>query len=117
MSLGGAPAFVRGAPLFPRDLAPPQERAASPELPPAAAGLLPTSAPAAAETPAGAADASEFRTAATAVTTQIRKAEAGAPGRAGYLGVHASPDRRGRLVIDEVEAGSPAAKAGLEPGD
>ena len=35
----------------------------------------------------------------------------------GYLGVHVIPNKDGKLVIDQVEDGSPAAQAGLQRGN
>ncbi|MFN3653097.1 MAG: M6 family metalloprotease domain-containing protein [Armatimonadota bacterium] len=63
--------------------------------------------------------ADDFRTVATAVTAQIQEpaASTATPGGAGYLGVHAVLNPKGHLVLDEVEADSPAARAGLQPGD
>jgi M6 family metalloprotease-like protein len=62
-------------------------------------------------------DLSDFKTVETAATTQIRAPAAGPSGRTGYLGVNAGPDRRGKLSVVEVEPDSPAARAGLQPGD
>ncbi len=67
--------------------------------------------------PAQPPDLSEFRTVRTAITTQIGKAAAPAAGQSGYLGVQLTNDARGKLFIADVEAGSPAAQAGLRPGD
>ena len=35
----------------------------------------------------------------------------------GYLGVHATSDARGRLLLSEVQPDSPGSRAGLLPGD
>jgi M6 family metalloprotease-like protein len=63
-------------------------------------------------------DLSEFRTVATAVTTQIvTKARMAAAGQSGYLGVSVAPAKGGKLMIVDVEPDSPAAKAGVRPKD
>ncbi len=61
-------------------------------------------------------DLSGFRTVDTALQTQIRPA---ANGRTmpGYLGVQVEADAKGRMVVTEVADNSPAAGAGLQPGD
>src|SRR5262245_31354451 len=62
-------------------------------------------------------DLSEYRTAENAIASRISLA---APGRAalgGYLGVRVSADERGRLVVADVQADSPGARAGLQVGD
>src|SRR4051794_4501523 len=56
-------------------------------------------------------DLSESRTVEHAVTTRISKSVAAATGQAGYLGIHAAPDPRGKLLVTEVAPDSPAAKA------
>jgi M6 family metalloprotease-like protein len=62
-------------------------------------------------------DLSGFRTVETAITTRISAANPEEPGQPGYLGIQVEADPRGRLVIAEVAADSPAAKAGLQAGD
>jgi M6 family metalloprotease-like protein len=58
-----------------------------------------------------------YRTVASAVTTQIVRSAQAAIGQSGYLGVNVTPDARGRLTIEGVDPVSPAARAGLQPGD
>jgi M6 family metalloprotease-like protein len=63
-------------------------------------------------------DLSEFRTVETAITTKISLA---APSVAvkipGYLGMHMMTNAQGKIIVADVEEGSPAAKAGLQKGD
>lgn len=58
----------------------------------------------------------DYRTVTTAITTTITKINS-ATGQSGYLGIHVSPDPKGKLVIGEVAENSPAAKAGAQAGD
>src|SRR6266481_4870609 len=62
-------------------------------------------------------DLSEFKTVQTAVTTRVSGSLADTPSQPGYLGIHVDANPQGRLVIAQVEPDSPAAKAGLQPGD
>ncbi|MCX6910131.1 MAG: M6 family metalloprotease domain-containing protein [Verrucomicrobia bacterium] len=63
-------------------------------------------------------DLSEFRTTATAVTTQVvAKVRMASAGQSGYLGVSVMSGKNGKLVVADVEPGSPAAKAGVRPHD
>ena len=63
-------------------------------------------------------DLSEFRTVATAVTTQIvAKARTANVGQSGYLGVSVAVGKYRKLMIADVEPDSPAAKAGLRAQD
>jgi M6 family metalloprotease-like protein len=62
-------------------------------------------------------DLSAYRTVATAVTTRVSLAGPEPARQPGYLGVQVATDARGRLVVAEVEADSPAARAGLLAGD
>ena len=61
-------------------------------------------------------DLSEFKTVDTAITTHISRAapEAAQPA---YLGVNLDANKDGRAVVAQVDPDSPAAKAGLRPGD
>jgi M6 family metalloprotease-like protein len=59
-------------------------------------------------------DLSDYRTVDKAVTAKITPSRSG---QTGYLGVAAERDTQGRLVVEEVQADSPAAKAGLKKGD
>ena len=61
-------------------------------------------------------DLSEFRTVDTAVTTQISRAAPDTKQPA-YLGVSLDAGKDGRAVVVQVDANSPAAKAGLTAGD
>jgi M6 family metalloprotease-like protein len=61
---------------------------------------------------------SEYRTVATAVTTKIGKAATSSEsGLSAYLGTVFTRDGDGRLVVEDVQPGSPAAKAGVKKGD
>jgi M6 family metalloprotease-like protein len=61
-------------------------------------------------------DLSEYRTVANAITAKV-VAGSGQTGQTGYLGLAVRPDGRGRLVVEEVQPGSPADKAGIKLGD
>src|SRR5437762_13345466 len=59
----------------------------------------------------------EFRTVETAVTAKIdRAAVAPTIGQSGYLGVTLAADK-GRLIVADVAADSPAERAGLKRAD
>jgi M6 family metalloprotease-like protein len=62
-------------------------------------------------------DLAEYRTVANAATTKIASGDASSNGQTGYLGVAVARDDKGRLVVEEVQIDSPAAKAGLKKGD
>ena len=62
-------------------------------------------------------DLSEYKTVETAITTKIKKAGAPQVGSPGYLGVSLNPTADGKLVVSDVEDGSPAAQVGLLAGD
>ncbi len=60
---------------------------------------------------------SGFRTVEQAITVRISQGSPAVVGQTGYLGVSLERDAEGRLVAAEVEADSPAARAGLRHGD
>src|SRR5262245_51969584 len=63
-------------------------------------------------------DLSEFRTAETAVTTKVSLAGPSLSAKIpGYLGLHVTASAKGKVVVTDVEKGSPAAQAGLQKGD
>ena len=62
-------------------------------------------------------DLSEYRTVATAKTATVAKKASAGPGQTGYLGVAVERDAQGRLVVDDVQPGSPGDKAGIKKGD
>jgi M6 family metalloprotease-like protein len=62
-------------------------------------------------------DLSAYRTVITAISTQIVKSASVRAGQSGYLGVNVAPDKRGRLMVEDVDAEGPAAKAGVQTGD
>ncbi len=62
------------------------------------------------------ADIKEFRTVAQAITTRVSLAAPPAAGQPAYLGVTVE-SQAGKLVVTGVEAGSPAANAGVQIGD
>ena len=57
-----------------------------------------------------------YRTVDNAITAQVSKTIGGAQ-VANYLGVHAAAEADGKLNVGIVDAGSPAAKAGVQKGD
>jgi M6 family metalloprotease-like protein len=60
----------------------------------------------------------DFRTPETAITTFVKPfAAVRAPGAAAYLGVAVEPNGEGKLAVSAVAADSPAARAGIKPGD
>lgn len=64
----------------------------------------------------GDAELAGFKTVEDAVTATIKKAAVAQVGSPGYLGVLVE-EKGGKLVVDDVETGSPAAVAGLKAGD
>jgi M6 family metalloprotease-like protein len=62
-------------------------------------------------------DLSGYRTVQDATTRAIAPVRAGHPGETGYLGVSLLRDGQWRLVVQEVQPESPAAKAGVLKGD
>ncbi len=62
-------------------------------------------------------DLTGYRTVKDAATRAIVPPRAGLAGRTGYLGVSLLKDGQGRLVVEEVQPDSPAAKVGVEKGD
>lgn len=66
--------------------------------------------------PLSAAELADYHTVATAITTTISKTNATA-GQSGFLGIHVSPDPKGKLIVGDVAEGSPASKAGVLVGD
>jgi M6 family metalloprotease-like protein len=63
-------------------------------------------------------DLTGYRTAGTAITTQIsRAAPTRTAGSAAYLGVHVVQNDDGKLSVAELSQDSPAAKAGIRQGD
>lgn len=65
-----------------------------------------------------ASDLPDYRTTATAITAKLkRQATSSQPSQPGYLGVFAEADKDGRVVVENVAANSPAAKAGMAAGD
>ncbi len=62
-------------------------------------------------------DLSGYRTVASALRTQITRTHASGSSQSGHLGVQVAPDKRGKLMVESVEADSAASAAGLLPGD
>jgi len=62
-------------------------------------------------------DLSEYRTVEKAVAAPLIPTRPGVAGQTGYLGLAVERDGRGRLVVEEVQAESPADRAGLKKGD
>ncbi len=62
-------------------------------------------------------DLSGYHTVQDAATREISPSRAGRPGETGYLGVAVAKDAAGKLVVEEVQSDSPAAKAGIMKGD
>jgi M6 family metalloprotease-like protein len=66
---------------------------------------------------AAAQDVSDYRTVEQAITTKIAKSDSNASHVPAYLGVEVTIDDQKRVMIQEVAAESPAARAGLKRGD
>jgi M6 family metalloprotease-like protein len=62
-------------------------------------------------------DTSDYRTVETAITAKLTKAVSADSGVTGYLGAALMRDGENRLVVEDVQADSPAAKAGIKKGD
>jgi M6 family metalloprotease-like protein len=58
-----------------------------------------------------------YRTVDQAITARIGNAGAAAARAPGYLGIHAVEDGDGKLIVEQIEPGSPAATAGFQQGD
>lgn len=78
--------------------------------------LTPIAAPAQTADAKGDAELAGFKTVENAITATIKKATVTQTGSPGYLGVLVS-EMSGKLVVGDVEAGSPAGIAGLKTGD
>jgi M6 family metalloprotease-like protein len=61
-------------------------------------------------------DLSEFKTVEKATPAAVSKTGPATPGQSGYLGVHVAAGQ-GKVVVADVAADSPAAKAGLQKDD
>jgi M6 family metalloprotease-like protein len=62
-------------------------------------------------------DLSDFKTVDKATPTTIQAASGAPLGQAGYLGVNVELNPQGKLIVADVAADSPAAKAGLQKDD
>jgi len=62
-------------------------------------------------------DLAEYRTVDTAISTRLSKALSTQAHQPGYLGVRFGADDKNRLVVADIEPGSPAAKGELRSGD
>ena len=62
-------------------------------------------------------DLAGYRTVKDAATREIAAPRTGHVGETGFLGVSMIRDDQKRLVVEEVQPGSPAARAGVEKGD
>jgi M6 family metalloprotease-like protein len=62
-------------------------------------------------------DLSEYRTVHNCITTQISRAAAPAAEKPGFLGVHLGSREGGKVEVEDVALESPAARAGISPGD
>ena len=62
-------------------------------------------------------DLPEFRTVVTAIKTEVTNTVQEVTGQPGYLGVRVELGKSGKLVVQEIETGSPAAQLGLQAGD
>src|SRR5262245_48968358 len=63
------------------------------------------------------AELAEYRTVDTAITSKSDRAPALRPNQPAYLGVSLDTDSAGHLVVAAVADDSPAARAGIAPGD
>jgi M6 family metalloprotease-like protein len=59
----------------------------------------------------------EYRTVASAAKAQVSASAPSVSGRTAYLGIFVEQDGRRKLIITDVDADSPAAKAGIEAQD
>ncbi len=66
--------------------------------------------------PRPAVDLSEFKTVDKLITTRVTRARPGPVSLPGYLGINVKADK-GALAVSMVQPASPAAKAGIKPGD
>jgi M6 family metalloprotease-like protein len=66
--------------------------------------------------PAATDELSAYRTVTTAIAAKVRPS-AGGVAMTGYLGAALQRDSQGRLVIEEVQSGSPADRAGIKKTD
>jgi M6 family metalloprotease-like protein len=63
-------------------------------------------------------DLQGFRTVSTAITTQIVPVATVATSKQpGYLGIHVASTTEGQVKVEQIDSDSPAARAGLRPGD
>lgn len=63
-------------------------------------------------------DLSGYRTVETALKAEVKAPAAGSrAGRSGYLGISTVLEGKGRVTVEDVDTDSPAAKAGILPGD
>jgi M6 family metalloprotease-like protein len=87
-------------------------------LPMLSAGLALADPPAATDPAKGSALPGDYRTVETAATAKItRAASATASAQPSYLGISLDADGRGGLAVADLAADSPAARAGVRPGD
>src|SRR5262249_53554719 len=62
-------------------------------------------------------DLSEYRTVENAITSRVSRTIEAAVEHPGFLGIHVTSDSPGKVMVAEVAADSPAARAGVKKGD
>jgi M6 family metalloprotease-like protein len=62
-------------------------------------------------------DLKDYRTVETAITTKVSATGPERAAKTGYFGVAVAQGQQGRVIVEDVQTDSPAAKAGVKKGD